>query len=145
MALECVEPPGPQPAVGLEPLGDRVQALASDPVDPALRVDPHVDEAGVAEHAEVLGHGRLAHPCGEHEVADGNEYMRWQAIPSATGARRYRIETSAGLRFPCRAAMMGTEWGDLRLLCLRLGSPRPSGWHRQPRATRGQAPPPPRT
>ena len=71
VALEGVEPPGPQPPVGGEPRIDLRQRLGAHLVDAPLRVLAHGDEAALAQHAQVLRHAGLAHAERRDEVADG--------------------------------------------------------------------------
>ena len=65
-----VEPIAPCGAVRREPLVDLAQRLGTQPVDAALRVHPHVDDAGLAQHPQVLRHRRLADAERGDKVAD---------------------------------------------------------------------------
>src|ERR1700733_7239302 len=57
--VELVEPRLPDSLVALEPIGHRAQRVGAQPIQALLRVSLHVDDAGVLEHAQVLGHLRL--------------------------------------------------------------------------------------
>ena len=54
-----VEAVRPQLAEGLQPAVELAERDGAQPVEPAVRVGAHLDEAGVAQHLEVLGHRRL--------------------------------------------------------------------------------------
>jgi hypothetical protein len=71
MCFESVEAVAPHRAVGLEPCVQLGQRFQPDPVEPALPVGAHVDEAGVAQDAQVLRDERLAAAELIDEVADG--------------------------------------------------------------------------
>ena len=71
MALEGVEPVAPRHAVGRQPLVDGVERLGPEPVHAAWPGHGDVDEPRLAQHAEVLGHERLAHAERVDELAHG--------------------------------------------------------------------------
>jgi hypothetical protein len=48
VALQGVQPVGPQASIRCQPLIDRSQRLRPDAVEPTLRVDLHVDRSGLA-------------------------------------------------------------------------------------------------
>lgn len=50
MAFDRVEPPRPLGPVGLEPLVELAQRRGPEPVEAALGIGAHLDEAGVAQH-----------------------------------------------------------------------------------------------
>ena len=60
MTLEGVEVFGPQAAVWLEPFLEGVERMWFDPVDALLCCRTAGDEAGFAQHLQVLGHRGLA-------------------------------------------------------------------------------------
>src|SRR5262249_30339855 len=62
MAFECVEMRRPEVAGGGEPGVHLTQRVWLQAIEPALGVDRGLHETGVAQHAEVLGYGRLRHP-----------------------------------------------------------------------------------
>ena len=74
MPLERIDVPGPELSERLEPLVDLLERAWQHAIDATLRVHPHLHEAGLAEHAEMLheaglaehaemlGHRRLRHP-----------------------------------------------------------------------------------
>ena len=68
--LQGVEAAGPQPAVGLEPRVDLGERLRPELVPAALRVPADGDEAGLAQHAQVLRRPRLAQAEQADELAD---------------------------------------------------------------------------
>ena len=61
----------PELAVWLEPAVDVGERLGAQAVYPALRVDADFDESHIAQHAQVLRNGGLAHVERIHELADG--------------------------------------------------------------------------
>jgi hypothetical protein len=61
MAFERVEMSGPEVAELSQPVNDLMKRLRSQPVEAALGVHGGFDEAGLAQHAQVLGDGRLRH------------------------------------------------------------------------------------
>jgi hypothetical protein len=87
VALQSVEAFVPQSPVRLDPGVDLAKSLRPQPVDASLGIDPDIDEAGVAEHAEVLRDGRLAHRKPIHELA------HW---PFAVAQQ---VEDAAAIRF----------------------------------------------
>ena len=72
MTLQGVEPLRPETAVRSEPRVDLGEGSGVEVVPPLLRLlaDPH--QAGVAQHAQVLGHPGLADPQGVHQFAHGS-------------------------------------------------------------------------
>jgi len=61
MALERIEMLGPEPAELLQPVIHLGEGLWLQAIETALCVHRRFDEAGVAQHAQMLGHGRLRH------------------------------------------------------------------------------------
>jgi len=61
VAFESIDVSGPEAAELSEPLIDLLERLWFQPVEAALAVDCRFDETGVAQHAQVLGDGRLRH------------------------------------------------------------------------------------
>jgi hypothetical protein len=72
MALQGVEPLRPEAAVGSEPRVDLGEGSGVELVPPLLRLLADAHEAGVAQHAQVLGHPGLADPEGVHQLAHGS-------------------------------------------------------------------------
>ncbi len=66
MPLEVVEVPGPQASIWRKPLVHRPQRLGANAVEPLLGLRPHINQAGLSQHAQVLRHRRLA----QLELAD---------------------------------------------------------------------------
>jgi hypothetical protein len=62
MPLEIVEPPFPQHSEGFGPIGDKLYRLRPKPPRAALCVPSLHDQAGILEHLEMLGDGRLRQP-----------------------------------------------------------------------------------
>src|SRR4051794_12734652 len=62
MALERVEVGGPEAAERSEPLVHLHERLGPQAIQTTLGLDTRLDEAGVTEHAQVLGDRRLRHP-----------------------------------------------------------------------------------
>src|SRR5256885_16303886 len=60
MPPQRVETVGPEAAIGPEPGIDLGERLRANPVEPPLRVPAHLDEARLAQYAQVLGDTRLA-------------------------------------------------------------------------------------
>jgi hypothetical protein len=71
MSLERVEPPAPVLPVGREPRIELGERLGPEPVDTPLPLGSNPNEAGLAEHAEVLRDARLAELQMLDELADG--------------------------------------------------------------------------
>ena len=65
-----VEAVRPQLAEGLQPAVELAERDGAQPVEPAVRVGAHLDEAGVAQHLEVLGHRRPADRQSVGQLAD---------------------------------------------------------------------------
>lgn len=61
MAFESIHVGGPEAAELTEPGIDLLKRFGFQPVKPALRVHRGFDETGLAQHAQVLGYGRLRH------------------------------------------------------------------------------------
>ena len=61
VAFEGIDVSGPEPAELSEPGIDLLKRLKPQPVETALCVHRGLDETGFAQHAQVLGHGRLRH------------------------------------------------------------------------------------
>jgi hypothetical protein len=72
--FEVVEPFGPHRSIGLEPCVDLFERFGADAIQAALRVGPHLDEAGLAEYSKMLGHRGLA----EGELVD--EVAHWTLV-----------------------------------------------------------------
>ena len=70
VVLEAIEVRCPKGAVCREPVVELDERLRPDAVQAALRVSTHIDEPGVPEHTEMLGHRRLADAEVVDELAD---------------------------------------------------------------------------
>src|SRR5712691_12755855 len=70
MLLQCVQLPGPQPPVGLEPGINFRQRARPELIPPALRITADPDEASLAQHPQVLGRARLAEPHQAGQLTD---------------------------------------------------------------------------
>src|SRR5204862_749524 len=62
VALERIDTLGPEPAELIQPVINLLEWLWLQSIETALCVHRGFDETGVAQHAQVLGHGRLRHP-----------------------------------------------------------------------------------
>src|SRR5207247_6070022 len=62
VALERIDTLGPEPAELIQPVINLLEWLWLQAIETALCVHRGFDETGVAQHAQVLGHGRLRHP-----------------------------------------------------------------------------------
>jgi len=71
VVLKRIDVPGPEAAEGSQPGIDLLEGLGTEAVEAALRVDGGFDEAGLAEHAQVLGDGGLGHAKPALDFADG--------------------------------------------------------------------------
>ena len=60
LALEPIEPVLPQTSIGGDPYVDLAERFRPEPIQAPLSIDADVDEARVAQHAEVLRDGGLA-------------------------------------------------------------------------------------
>ena len=61
VAFEGIQVSGPEAAELSQPGIDLLKWFRFQPVETALRVHRGFHETGVAQHAQVLGHGRLRH------------------------------------------------------------------------------------
>ncbi len=61
MAFESIDVSGPESAERSEPGVHLLKRFRFQAVEAALRIDRGFYEAGVSQHAEVLGYGRLGH------------------------------------------------------------------------------------
>ena len=61
---------GPEFAELVEPRIQFLETVRIQPVETALRVDVRLDETGLAQHAQVLRHGRLRHAKPALDFAD---------------------------------------------------------------------------
>src|SRR6185295_4930758 len=62
MAFEGIDMGLPEAPEWSKPGVDLPERLGPDLIDAALGFDPRLYEAGLAQHAQVLGHRRLRHP-----------------------------------------------------------------------------------
>src|ERR687897_1292518 len=70
MSFEGVEPAAPELPIGSEPGVELRERLGLQPVPAPPPLRPHADQAGLAEHAEVLRHAGLAEPEALDQLAD---------------------------------------------------------------------------
>jgi hypothetical protein len=70
MNLEPIEVGRPELAISRKPVVELCERFWPDAVQATLRVCAHVDEPGVLEDAEMLGHGRLADAEAVDELPD---------------------------------------------------------------------------
>jgi hypothetical protein len=68
--FEAVEVSRPKVAVGGEPVVELGKGFGPDAVKPTLRIRSRIHEPGVPEHAQVLGHTRLAQAQTSDKIAD---------------------------------------------------------------------------
>ena len=61
VAFESIHVSGPEPAELSQPGIQLLKWFRVQPVETALRVYRGFNETGLAQHAQVLGHGRLRH------------------------------------------------------------------------------------
>jgi hypothetical protein len=71
MALQGVEPIRPEAAIRTEPRVDLDKRRGIELVPPLLRLLTDAHEAGVTQHAQMLGHAGLAHPEHVDQFAHG--------------------------------------------------------------------------
>ncbi len=62
VAFESIQMNRPEPAELSQPGIDLLQPFRFQPVETPLRVHRGFHETGIAQHPQVLGHGRLRHP-----------------------------------------------------------------------------------
>ena len=79
MAFERINVGRPEASERSEPGIDLHERLGPDPIDAPLGFDARLHEAGLAQHAEVLGHRGLGHPQLALDLADGSLRRRQQA------------------------------------------------------------------
>jgi hypothetical protein len=70
VVFEAIEVRRPELPVGGEPVVELCERLRPDAIQAALRVRARLDEAGVLEHAQMFGHGRLADAEAVDKIAD---------------------------------------------------------------------------
>ena len=70
MAFEGIDVGGPDPAEGRQPGVDLLQRFGLDPVQATLSVHGGFNEAGLAQHAEMLRDARLRHSQLTLDLAD---------------------------------------------------------------------------
>jgi len=61
MAFESIQVSGPEAPKLSQPGVNLLKWFRVQPVKTALRIDGGFDKAGIAQHAQVLGHGGLRH------------------------------------------------------------------------------------
>ncbi len=61
VAFESIDVSGPEAAELSQPCIYLLKWFRPKPVEPALRIHSRLDETSVAQHPQVLGHGRLRH------------------------------------------------------------------------------------
>ena len=61
VAFESIQVSGPEPAERSQPGIQLLQRFGFQPVETALCVHLRFHETGIAQHTQVLGHGRLRH------------------------------------------------------------------------------------
>src|SRR5688572_6666208 len=71
MVFERPQMGGPHLAIWRQPGVQLAERSGFEPVDPLLRADAYGDDAGLAEHSQVLGHRGLAHPQRRNQLRDG--------------------------------------------------------------------------
>jgi hypothetical protein len=71
MAFEHIDVGRPQAPERRQPGVDLLEWLGPEPIDAPLGFDARFHEAGLAQHAEVLGHLGLRHPQPTFDLADG--------------------------------------------------------------------------
>ena len=79
MTFERINVDGPETSERIEPGIDLHERLGPDLIDAPLRFDARLHEAGLAQHAEVLGDRGLGHPEAALDLADGLLRGRQQA------------------------------------------------------------------
>ena len=79
MAFERIDVGRPEAPERREPGVDLHERLGPDPIDAPLGFDARLHEAGLAQHAQVLGHRGLRHPQPALDFADGSLRRRQQA------------------------------------------------------------------
>lgn len=86
MLFKVVEARGPHPPVGRQPLVEHPERLRPYSVQATLRVGAHLDQAGLAQDAQVLGDGRLAQIEPLYQIAH-RRFGRLQEIEDAPAVR----------------------------------------------------------
>lgn len=71
MSFQAIEGVRPQPPVRSQPSVDLSQRLGANAVEAPLCIDAGLHETDVAQHTQVLRHGRLAQAQFTDEVSDG--------------------------------------------------------------------------
>ena len=71
VALQSIDVSGPEAAELGQPRIQLLKWFRFQPVETALRIYRGFDEAGIAQHAQVLGDGRLRHAKSALDLANG--------------------------------------------------------------------------
>ena len=83
VGFQRTEASGPGGAVGRQPLVDLAERFGPEPVHAPLGVGPHLDQARLAQHPQVLGHAGLAEAQRGDQVADGLVLLAQQVQDAA--------------------------------------------------------------
>ena len=78
LAFERIDVGRPEAPERRQPGVDLHERLGPEPIDAPLGFDARLHEAGLAQHAEVLGHRSLRHPQPALDLADGALRRRQQ-------------------------------------------------------------------
>jgi hypothetical protein len=96
VVFEAIEVRRPELAVGREPVVELRERFRPDPIQAALCVCAHIDESGLSEDAEMLGHGGLADPEAVDELADRPFAVAEQVEDREPARLRKDLECSEG-------------------------------------------------
>jgi hypothetical protein len=84
MALKRINVGRPEAPEGRQPGVDLHERFGSNSIDAPLRLDARLHEAGLAQDAQVLGHGRLRNPQLALDLANGLFRRRQEAEDGPT-------------------------------------------------------------
>src|SRR5215213_2444261 len=140
--VQLVEPLRPQPLEPAHPVVDGLERPAVDPVDPAPSHVADVDRPHLAEHAQVLGHLRLAQPERLDEVVDGALPAGEHVEDLTAAGLRHRVERVGRRRCSGHAPLDTYPYGYVSNGSASRRPNSPRGRPRRALAARRTAPPP---
>jgi len=68
--FECIETRGPEGPIRCQPVIDLLERMGPQPINPTLRIHTRLNQARVAQDAEVLGDRGLAHRQSVDQLSD---------------------------------------------------------------------------
>src|SRR5438034_8484370 len=98
VALERIDTLGPEPAELIQPVINLLEWLWLQAIETALCIHRGFNETGVAQHAQVLGHGRLRHTKLaldlSHRLLGRDQEAQYRAAARLRNDFEYRLHSS---------------------------------------------------